>query len=259
MATGAADCSCTSLPANMLSTETFPQPSSTAASTAAAPYARLIGGLQTAGQPLADGRINCTIIALGASGFQDVQARSPLLCYPPSYGQGECRAWDSGLAPLCATEDGEPLPNRPRRCDNQWCYVDASCRASTIAMGRSRYVTRDRAYYSYHTCGSAATTLLDSRFAWRPFSSVQGSTLRFAVASANYYPVIGKLQPDGTPYSASDQSAALERAYLDDALPYSGAIVDYLEALRVSLQASAFTYHHSSVPSRAEAARTMTQ
>lgn len=68
--------------------------------------------------------------------------------YPLNYGNLECKAHDSGLAPFC---DGA---SAPAWCGQKWCYVDkTSC--TGVVPYRSALFDNSNVYYSYKTCGSS--------------------------------------------------------------------------------------------------------
>lgn len=68
--------------------------------------------------------------------------------YPLNYGNLQCQAHDSGLAPFC---DGT---SPPAWCTQKWCYVDKSTCTGVVAYKSFLFENSD-AYYSYQTCGSS--------------------------------------------------------------------------------------------------------
>ena len=67
--------------------------------------------------------------------------------YPLNYGNLECKAHDSGLAPWCN------VISPPAWCEQKWCYVDKD--ACSIVPYRSFLFEGSDAHYSYQTCGES--------------------------------------------------------------------------------------------------------
>eukprot|EP00437_Effrenium_voratum_P020749 CAMPEP_0181445630 /NCGR_PEP_ID=MMETSP1110-20121109/25687_1 /TAXON_ID=174948 /ORGANISM="Symbiodinium sp., Strain CCMP421" /LENGTH=715 /DNA_ID=CAMNT_0023569681 /DNA_START=39 /DNA_END=2186 /DNA_ORIENTATION=+ len=67
--------------------------------------------------------------------------------YPSNYGNLECKAHDTGLAPHCAGT------NPPAWCNKPWCYVSKG-NCNFQAYKSVKFPGAD-AYYSYRTCGQS--------------------------------------------------------------------------------------------------------
>lgn len=109
------------------------------------------------------GQKGCRCVGIGGRGGSlDLVVDGKGIQYPGDTGSS-CAAWDSGPHPKCAGNSTD----RPKWCENQWCYVDpCSCdlgtppKIATYTVG-GMFQGR-RLYYSYSTCNSTDTWTSDN-------------------------------------------------------------------------------------------------
>ena len=159
----------------------------------------------------------------------------PTYCYPAAYGSS-CAPWDSALPPDCNTSYA------PSWCALSWCYVDKdACKATTHDIQRSVYFpSRRDLFFSYGTCHPDGTAF--------DFASYQQK-----VDFGGVDLVVGIPGLDSPTHFKRDQNGeriyggndTLGTMYSDESVPFEGAIIDYLEALKpfvLKHNISGFTY-----------------
>ena len=156
-----------------------------------------------------------------------------LFCYPKSYGSSSCVAHDQGLDPYC-----DPTQPQAAHCALPWCYVDpVTCKESTENMYRSHMFSDETQslMYSYSTCGADASDWINLA----SFEILAGRTIIGTVPQIQL-PYHVKYLDDG---SLADPIGA---EYLDDSLPWQGALRDYLDALVGLSNVAGFEMTHRS-------------
>ena len=169
----------------------------------------------------------------------------PSHCYPAGYGSS-CTPWDTMLPPDCNTT------HPPGWCALSWCYVDKdACKTTTHGIQRSvLFPSRRDLFFSYSTCQPENA---DAFMNARNGANLGGINLVVSIPGLAYPTHFKRIESSS---AVGIVQTANETIYSDESIPFEGAIIDYLEALKPFVRQyniTGFTYTWTSRGARASA------
>ena len=136
------------------------------------------------------------------------------------YGSNNCMAHDLEVDSRCLKNNNDEPP--PSFCFETWCYVDPTrCKTSKHWYYKSDLLPDSGAFYSYSACNSTADPWLDLHST----AALENITLK-VLLPAVWYPYHYKETETGEP------AGFYGPEYFNDTVPWKGADIDYLNAIK---------------------------
>jgi len=168
-------------------------------------------------------------------GSRGVYAGNIRMCVAPSYGSSFCMQHDLISDPDCSiTENDLATHAIPQYCARSWCYVDVEqCKKESLEIiYRSSYFDVDTnvdLFFSYSTCNSTAEDFIEAQDTV-VFSQALGGIDILANVPNYYNPSMFKRNGDGGIITSTNDAGG-EEYYYNDAIPWEGAAIEYVQEI----------------------------